>query len=254
MNPKNILITGMSGLIGSAVRRRLEGRYHLTALNRREVTGVRCFRADITDLAAIRPAFTGQDVVVHLAAIVSGSAGWDDVLQHNIIGTYNVFEAARQAGVPRIIFASSGAVVAGYEQEFPYNAIVEGRYEEVPATWEQLTHTTPVRPRGLYGCSKVWGETLARHLVDTAGLSILCLRIGLVNREDRPRNPREFSVWCSQRDIAQMVEKCIVAPADLKYDIFYVLSDNRWSYRDLIHAREQVGYEPQDAAEDYRTT
>jgi nucleoside-diphosphate-sugar epimerase len=109
-----------------------------------------------------------------------------------------------------------------------------------------------VRPLGLYGCSKVWGEALARHYTDTSDLSILCLRIGAVNAEDRPQQVRGFSVWCSQRDIVQMIERCIDAPDSLRFDIFYVLSNNRWGYRDLEHARQVIGFVPQDAAEEHR--
>ena len=123
-----VLVTGMSGLIGSALRAALAGRYELRALNRGPVEGVPCHRADIADLAAIRPAFTGVDVVVHLAAIARGGAPWDDILHHNIAGTYNVFEAARQAGVKRVIFASSGATVSNCERDLPYSALVAGRY------------------------------------------------------------------------------------------------------------------------------
>ena len=73
-----------------------------------------------------------------------------------------------------------------------------------------------------------------------------------MNHEDCPTQPRHFSVWCSQADIAQMVEKCLVASDRLRYDIFYVVSNNKWGYRDLIHPRDVVGFEPQDAAEDHR--
>ena len=249
---QKILITGMSGLIGGVVRRHLEDRYQLTALNRREVSGIECHLADIADLEAIQPAFTNVDTVIHLAALARGDAPFDDILHHNIIGTYNVFEAARQAGVERIIAASSGAAVSNWERDMPYQALVQGRYDETPSNWENLTHETPVRPTGLYGCSKVWLEALGRHFSDTFDLSVICLRIGGVNQEDKPRDARQFSVWCSQRDIAQMVERCIVAPASLRYDIFYAVSDNQWSYRDVEHARQQVGYEPRDAAEDHR--
>ena len=247
-----ILITGMSGLIGGVVRRHLEDRYQLTALNRRAVPDIECHLADIADLEAIQPAFTDVDTVVHLAALARGDAPFDDILHHNIIGTYNVFEAARRAGVERIIAASSGAAVSNWERDMPYQALVQGRYDETPSNWENLTHETPVRPTGLYGCSKVWLEALGRHFSDTFDLSVICLRIGGVNREDKPRDARQFSVWCSQRDIAQMVERCIVAPASLRYDIFYAVSDNQWSYRDVEHARQQVGYEPRDAAENHR--
>jgi nucleoside-diphosphate-sugar epimerase len=249
---KNVLITGMSGLIGGVVRQRLAGQYELSALNRRVIPDINCYQADIADLEAIRPAFKGQDAVIHLAAKAGEKYSWEEILQANITGTYNVFEAARQAGVKRVIYASSGATIVGWEKEFPYNVLVEGRYEELPASWPMLTHETPTRPGGLYGSSKVWGESLARHFTDTSDLSIICLRIGLVNKENRPSQPRHFSVWCSQRDIAQMVEKCLAAPASLKYDIFYAISNNRWNYRDFSHARDVVGFEPQDNAEDYR--
>lgn len=246
-----VLVTGMSGLIGGAVRARLEGRYTLSALNRGRVEGVPCHQADISDLAAIRPAFDGIDVVVHLAAIARGGVPWDDVLRYNVIGTYNVFEAARLAGVKRVVYASSGATVSNYESEPPFDALVQGRYHDV-STWPTLTHETPVHPNGLYGCSKVWGEAVARHYSDAHDMSMICLRIGAVSREDRPTSPRHFSVWCSQRDVAQMIERAIVAPAALRFDIFFVVSDNKWSYRDLDHARKLLGYVPQDRAEDHR--
>ncbi|MCH8296087.1 NAD(P)-dependent oxidoreductase [Candidatus Poribacteria bacterium] len=252
VSSKKVLITGMSGLIGGVVREQLEGKYTLSALNRRPLTGVECHQADITDLDAIQPAFDGVDVVVHLAAVVRGNAAWEEVLNHNIIGTYNVFEASRRAGVKRIIYASSGATVSGWERDHPYGAIAEGRSDEAPDTWDKLTHESPIRPSGLYGGSKVWGEALARHFSDTYDISTICLRIGAVTRENRPTSPRMFSVWCSQRDIAQMVEKCVEAPDKVRFDIFFVVSDNKWSYRDVSHAREVVGFEPQDSAEAHR--
>ncbi len=247
-----VLVTGMSGLIGGAVRRRLEGRYRLRALNRGDLAGVETVRADIGDLAAIRPAFAGVGVVVHLAANTSSAAPWAAVLGQNVIGTYNVFEAAREAGVRRVIYASSGATVSGWERDEPYRALVTGEYGRVGEAWPRITHETPDRPSGLYGASKVWGEALARHYCDAYGMSMLCLRIGAVNEADRPTAPRHFAVWCSQRDIAGMVERCIEAPASLRFDVFFVTSDNRWGYRDLDHPRAVVGFRPQDRAEDWR--
>ena len=252
MNRKSVLITGMSGLIGSVVRQHLEDKYVLSALNRRDVAGVECHRADIANLEAIQPAFEHKDVVVHLSAVASDTATWEEVLHNNVIGTHNVFEAARRAGVKRIIHASSGATISAWERQFPYSAVVQARYSEVPQTWQQITHESAVRPSGLYGCSKVWGEALGRYFSDAYGMSVICLRIGAVNREDRPLQTRQFSVWCSQRDIAQMIERCIAAPESLRFDIFYVVSNNKWSYRDLKHARKVIGFEPQSSAEHYR--
>ncbi|MCY4411083.1 MAG: NAD(P)-dependent oxidoreductase [Caldilineaceae bacterium] len=249
---ERILVTGMSGLIGGAVREQLEGSYELTALNRSSVPGVPTFQADIADFDSIRPAFENQQTVVHLAASARGSDPWERVRDPNLIGVYNVFEAARQAGAARVIYASSGSTISGWEQVQPYRALVNGDYECVNHPWPLITHETPVRPAGVYGATKVWGEAVARHFTDSTELSIICLRIGLVNAVNRPTDSRQFSVWCSQRDISQMVERCIQAPAELRYDIFYAVSNNKWGYRDVSHARDVVGFEPQDEAEAHR--
>ena len=133
----------MSGLIGDLFRRHAATKYTLSALNRRPVDGVECHQADIRGLAEIESAFQGKDVVVHLAALAKADATWEEALQFNVVGTYNVFEAARRAGVKRVIYASSGATVTGWEKESPYDAIVEGHYDQVPATWPKVTHETP---------------------------------------------------------------------------------------------------------------
>ena len=249
---RTVLVTGMSGLIGGTVRRKLEGKVNLRALNRRNVPGIETIQADISDLDAIEPAFRGVDTVVHLAAVVKMDAPPQDFTRVNVLGTYNVFEAARRAGVRRVVYASSGATVSGWESEEPYKALVEGRYDDVSASWPMITHEWPVNPAGLYGSSKVWGEALARYYVTSSNLSILCLRIGMVRSEDRPITSRDFSVWCSQRDIANMVGLCLDAEDGLRYDILFVASQNRWGYRDLEHSRLTVGYVPEDAAEDHR--
>ena len=248
-----ILVTGLSGLIGSTLRRQLETTDELRALNRRAVPGVAGHQADIGDLDAIQPAFDGVDVVVHLAAELGQSPSFEAILRTNVVGTRNVFEAARRAGVRRVVYASSGAVVSGYEREDPYRALVEGRYGDV-GTWTTLTHESPTRPSGFYGASKVWGEALARHYADAHGLSMLGVRIGHVVAEDRPLTVRDFTVWCSRRDVARMLELCIRAPETARCEVFFALSNNRWSYRDLEHPRKVLGYEPLDRAEEHRGT
>ena len=246
-----VLITGMSGLIGGLLRRHLEGMggYELRALNRRPVEGVECHRADIADLDAIRPAFEGVDVAVHLAAFL-GSPDWSGHLSGNVIGAYNVYEAARLAGVKRVVFASSGATVQGFEQTAPYDAIIAGRYDEVPQGFPKVTHES-MRPRGIYGAAKVWGEALGRVYSDDHGLSVLCVRIGRVNQANRPESAAEVSRYLSHRDVCQVLQRCIDAPDDLRYGVFLATSNNRWGYRDLEHARRVLGYEPQDSAEDF---
>lgn len=245
-----VLVTGMSGLIGKAVRKELEGDYELRALNRSAMEGVACVRADISDFDAIRPAFDGIDKVIHLAALARAGMDWDQLLPFNVIGTYNVFEAARQAGVKRVVYASSGATISGYEGSDPYKALAENRFENA-GTWDMLTHESPPHPKGIYGCTKIWGEALARHFSDSANMSMIGLRIGAVNAEDHPKDARQKSVWCSQSDISRMVRASLEAPDDLKYDIFFVVSDNKYSYRDMQHPKEVLGFEPQDSADNF---
>ena len=246
----HILVTGMSGLIGGAVRRRLEPRARLSALNRSEVAGVTTVRADLADLDAIRPAFEGRDTVIHLAAKAGDRHSWEALRDTNVIGTRNVLEAAKLAGCRRVVFASSGATIAGWEREEPYRALVEGRYDDVPEDWVRVRHDMATRPNGPYASTKVWGEALARHYADAFGLSVISLRIGYVNAVDRPTDSRTRSVWCSQRDIVNAIELAVDADESIAYDIYFVQSDNRWGYRDLSHPRERIGFVPQDAAED----
>src|SRR6266850_1674 len=232
MTPRRVLITGLSGLIGSALRKHVEGKYALRALNRRTVPGVETHQADLGDLAAI----PGDK---HAAEVL---------MRSNVVGAFNVFEAARNAGVKRIIFASSGATVSGWEQDPPLSHLVAGRYAEAGKV-TPLTHESPLRPSGLYGATKVWGEALARHYSDAHKMSVICLRIGRVKAEDRPTTVRDVAVWCSQRDIVRMIEACIEAPESLRFDVFYVVSNLRHGYRDVEHARTVLGWTPMDSAD-----
>jgi len=252
MAKARVLVTGLSGLIGRALRKQIEGRVELSALNRSAVDGLPCHRADIVDLEAIAHAFEGVDTVVHLAAdATSPNPPWSSILNNNVTGTYNVYEAARRAKVKRVVFASSGATVAGVESDPPYRDLVAGRYDGL-TSWPMVTHLSPVKPAALYGVSKVWGEVLGRQYADIHGLSVICVRIGRVHAQDRPLSAREFSVWCSQRDIVRLLERCLDAPATLRYEIVFGNSRNKWGYRDLEHTREVLGWEPVDAAEDHR--
>jgi nucleoside-diphosphate-sugar epimerase len=248
MTMRRILITGLSGLIGSALRKHVEGKYTLRALNRRAVSGVETHQADLGDLAAIQPAFRDVDTVVHLAAAAGDKHAADVLMRSNVVGAFNVFEAARSAGVKRVIFASSGATVSGWEQDPPLSHLVAGRYAEAGKV-TPLTHESPLRPSGLYGATKVWGEALGRHYSDAHRMSVICLRIGRVKAEDRPTTTRDVAVWCSQRDIVRMIEACIEAPESLRFDVFYVVSNLRHGYRDVEHARTVLGWTPMDSAD-----
>lgn len=247
---KKVLVTGMSGLIGTLLKDHLiaDPRYELTALNRSEVNGIRTHQANISDFNAIQQVFVGQDVVVHLAASL-GSPSWNEQHAGNILGTYNVFEAARQAGVKRIVFASSGSTIRGFERVSPYREIAEGQYGAVPDNFHMITHEQ-IRPEGLYGVAKVWGEALGRHFSDAYDISVICVRIGTVRRENKPLSTRENATYLSHQDICQMLQLCIDANQSVGYDVFFAVSNNKWNYRDLSHAKNVIGYEPIDSADD----
>jgi nucleoside-diphosphate-sugar epimerase len=153
--------------------------------------------------------------------------------------------------VARVVFASSGATVAGYERDSPYAEIVSGRASDVDP-WPMLTDGSPLRPGTIYGASKVWGEALGRYYADAHGLSVICLRFGSVNEQDRPVTTREWAVWCSLRDAVQGIERAVTAPLELRYAVVHIVSDNRFGYRDLAQARRVLGYVPLDRAEDHR--
>jgi nucleoside-diphosphate-sugar epimerase len=213
-------------------------------------------QADIADFEAIRPAFDGVDTVLHLAGYTGSPddprvEDWDGNLQGHIIGTRNALEASRQAGVRRFVFVSSGCAILGYEREYPYCHLVAGDYDRVPDTWPMADHTWPVRPDGIYGAAKVFGEAAGHFYSDAYGLSVLCLRIGAVLDTDRPKLRRQYPGYLSQRDIAQAIEKSIDAPESVRYEVFDILSNNRWAWRSIRHAREVLGYEPQDSADVY---
>jgi nucleoside-diphosphate-sugar epimerase len=265
MTPKKVLITGVYGLIAGAVYRRLSAlpeRYEVHALARRaepseratkerlDIPDDRFYIVDMADLDRVEEAFAGMDTIIHMAADPRPDASWDSLLQSNIVGARNAFEAAVRRGVGRVVYASSIMVSWGYQAEDPYKALSEGRFGELdPQQIPVVTHEWPTRPTGLYPASKVFGEALARYSADVHDLSSLCLRIGWVNAEDHPHRPEAGAVWCSQRDIVQLVEKAVEAPDDLKFGIFYGVSDNKWRWVDIDHTREVLGYIPQDSAE-----
>ena len=261
---KKVMITGVYGLIAGAIYNHLQAQpeqYELYALARRrqdservaagrvlDIPDDRFFLSDLTDLDVVTEALQGIDVVVHMAADPSGAGGWESVLTSNLIGAYHIFEGAKRAGVQRVIFASSIQVSHGYRLQEPYASLADNDRLDLPADIPLVTHEWPPAPPNIYASSKVWGEALAKTYSISHGLSCICLRIGWVVAEDKPRAK---DIWCSQRDIVQLTEKCINAADDLKFDIFYGMSDNKWRWVDIDHAREAVGYVAQDRAEDH---
>jgi nucleoside-diphosphate-sugar epimerase len=259
-------ITGVYGLIGNLVYRHLSDqgdRYDTYGSSRRAAGSNRADKvaigkiptdrfavADLGDAEAVLEAFRGMDAVLHIAAVPDPEAPFPDILHSNIIGTYNVLEACRRAGVRRLVYASSIMVNWGtFQYEEPYRSIREGRTHTIPQPIPLITHTQPTRPTEPYSASKVWGEAICRTYADAHGISTVCLRIGHVTREDYSPLPSLNSVWCSQRDIVHFIEHALAATDKPGFDTFYAVSDNRHRWVDLDHARERLGYTPQDSAE-----
>ena len=250
---QSILVTGMSGLIGSAVRARLEPRARLAALNRSDVPGVDTVRADLSDLDAIRPAFEGRDTVIHLAAKANKPLQLGRAARHQ---RHRHPQRARGGEARRLQARRLRQLRSDRRRLGAGRAVSRPRRgpdtTTCPADWLRIRHDMATRSNGLYGSTKIWGEALARHYADSSDLSAIALRIGFVNAEDRPINTRAFSVWCSQRDVVNAIERAVDLDESIGYDIFFVQSDNKWGYRDLSHGAEVLGFSPQDAAEDHR--
>ncbi|MGD9045042.1 MAG: NAD(P)-dependent oxidoreductase [Desulfobacterales bacterium] len=240
MSRKKILITGAAGSIGKVLKASLKKWYQLRLLCHQNILPAEsdeevCL-GSITDPSKMVEASTGVNAVVHLAANSWEDSAFEEVLQPNIIGTYTVFEACRQAGVGRIIYASSNHVTGYYEIERTYT-----------------TAEMPVRPDGYYGVSKVFGEALGRYYADAFGISVICIRIGtcrskshVIKRDD----DRILSTWLSHRDMVQLVRRSIEAEA-IRFGIYYGISGNTRAYWDIENARKEIGYAPQDNAETY---
>ena len=244
----NVLVTGLSGLVGSALKPSIIDKYQLTALNRSVVADVPTVQASLDDAEAIRPAFEKQDLVVHMAAKIDDSFGWEALHETNVIGTRNVFEAAATAGVKRVVFISSGATVAGWERVEPYKSIVQGRYDQLPDGLKLIDESMATRPMNLYASTKVWGEALGRFYSDANGMEVVCLRIGFAHEADRAENARHKSVWNSLRDVSQAIELAMSVDLQDRFDTFFILSNNSLAYRDISRARERLGFNPQDSA------
>jgi uronate dehydrogenase len=249
---RRVLVTGAGGLIGEILREGLAGRWDLRGLDGARGAGVDV-RGDMRRLRSIREAFEGTSAVVDLAADASASASWRTVLENNVPATVNALEAARLAGVERVVFASSNHVVGLYELDEPYASIVAGRYESLdPASLPRIRADAAIRPDSPYAVGKALGEAAARYYAEAHGLSVICLRIGTVNRADRPRNPRELATLLTHRDLVHLVECSLAAAAEVRFAVLYGVSANTWRIWDLDEARAVVGFTPQDDAERFR--
>jgi uronate dehydrogenase len=230
---KTILMTGAAGGVGGFLRRELRGRYALRLSDRESIDdltdGETFVAADLLDRDALGRALQDVDAVIHLGAF-SVESHWEIIHDANIVGTYNLYEAARQAGVRRVIFATSNHAVGFYERT------------------TTIDHTAYPRPDSRYGVSKVFGEALASLYADKYGVESFCVRIG--NVADKPIDRRRLAIWISPRDLAQLLTIGIEHP-EIRFEIVYGASDNApHAWWDNSNA-QRLGYRPADRSDDY---
>jgi uronate dehydrogenase len=240
---KRVLITGAEGLIGSVLRERLPDEYELRALTWRPVEGLESHVGDIADLEAIRPAFEGIDAVVQLAGHATMDATWEQALHSNIIGVRNVFEAARSAGVERVVFASSNHAVGRFE-----NDGMPAIYRPGQTHFPIVDHRVPWRPDSLYGVSKAFGEDLSRYYYDRYGIETVCLRIGSSFPEVKDR--RMLATFLSYGDLVELVRCAFFAP-DVGHTIAFGMSNNSQAWWDN-RAAKHLGFQARDSADAQR--
>jgi uronate dehydrogenase len=228
---RRVLITGAGGGIGNALRESLRGAYPILRLSDRVALspardGEEIDRSELSDMAAVERMVEGIDGIVHLGGN-SGEGPWPVILQSNIVGLYNVFEAARRAGVRRIVMATSNHAVGFYPRS------------------QTIDHRVVPRPDSRYGVSKAFSEALASLYADKHRIGFLCVRIG--NFGERPIDKRRLSIWISPRDLAQIVRIGLDHP-EIRYEIVYGVSNNRRSWYDNSNAY-RLGYRPLDDSE-----
>lgn len=228
---KTVLITGAAGDVGTHLRRELAGRYKFVLSDLRKIIPKKneaFIRADISKTSDALKVTRGVDAVVHLGGY-SVEGPWAPILKANIVGCYNLFEAVRRNGVKRMLFATSNHAVGFYRRD------------------QSIDHRVYPKPDGRYGLSKVFGEALGSLYADKYGLEVFLIRIG--NVTPQPADKRRLSIWCSPRDLAQLVAIGIEHP-EIKFEIVYGVSGNTRSWYDNSNAA-RLGYRPKDNAEVY---
>jgi uronate dehydrogenase len=230
---QKILVTGAAGGVGTRLRKLLKGVYpsiRWSDLRRPDDVGTDedFVTADLADLAAVEKIVAGVDGIVHLGGY-SIEGPWDTILQSNIVGTYNLFEAAHRASVKRVVFASSNHALGFYPRA------------------QRVGVNVTVRPDSRYGVSKAFGEAIGALYADKHGLRVTCLRIGNVG--DAPVDRRRLAIWLKPEDLVQLIRIGLEHP-DIRFEIFYGVSDNSASWWDNSNAR-RYGYHPQGKADDY---
>ncbi|MFK7602015.1 NAD-dependent epimerase/dehydratase family protein [Deinococcus sp. SM5_A1] len=237
MTAGRLLLTGAAGEVGTALRQHLREYLGdafpiLRLTDNRDLGQATCreeiVHADLTNFAEVRAAMEGVDAVIHLGGIADEHT-YEAIRDVNLDGTYHVLEAARQAGVGRVAFASSIHTVGFYPRA------------------ETISPTAPVRPDTFYGVSKVYGEALGRMYWERYGIEFVGVRI--CSFQPEPKDARHLSTWLSPRDAAQLFARAVTTP-DVDYLIVAGISGNtrRWMSPE---GWDVLGYAPQDDAEAY---
>ena len=219
-----ILVTGAAGRVGSTVARGLKDRHQIRGHDRVPIPDLDdTIVSDLDDFDALLEATRDIDAIAHIGGLPGGGE-WESMLQSNFIGTYNVFEAARQNGVKRIAYASRAGILTLHPQSITRTA-------EMP--------TTPV---GIYTVSKVFAEALAHSYAHQHNMEFVCVRIGNFNLDrDQPEHPHHLS----HGDCIRVFEQAMTHPG-VKFEIVFGVSGSNWPLYDMEHGKKVIGYEPQD--------
>ncbi|MFC1525191.1 NAD-dependent epimerase/dehydratase family protein [Candidatus Latescibacterota bacterium] len=223
-----VLVTGAAGRVGSVVAAGLMGRHQVRGLDRLEMPQLEdTVVGDLTDYDLCVRATRGMEAVIHCGGVPSGGAPWEDILPNNIVGTYNIFEAARQEGVRRIAYASRAGLLGPY-----------------PKTQQRTVDMYP-RPESYYSVSKVFGESIGYMYSARHDMEVVSVRIGNFKLErPQPEHPHQLS----HGDCVRVFETAITRPG-VRYEVVFGVSDSDWPLYDLEHGRQVIGYDPQDRSQ-----
>jgi len=230
---KKLVLTGAAGQLGSRLREPLSKMCDtLVSTDLADDVGTlyegeTYVKADLSSLDAMVDLLKGADMVVHFGAI-GDEAPWDDILQSNIIGAYNVWEAAYRNGVKRVVYASSVHAVGMHKKT------------------DTIGLDAPHRPDTYYGLAKCFSEDLASLYWDKRGIESVCMRIFSCAPAT---NARSIGTWLSYDDLIHLVERSVDSPV-VGFSIVYGISNNDRAVVDNTKAAH-LGYRPKDNAEQF---